>query len=472
MADPRGLSGAVFQREPMRDFAKDYTFGQEQRKLREQKALKKEQDEGGFFDGSAKIKNSDHEGFYVRNVIEPLRELSKQYAQAKVSGDSKKVDALKSEIKKYETYAYRLPTMLNRVEDSIKENFKVASRSDAPPELKSQVSQYSAMYDNLSSMENIEWDGEQMILGGRPIEDVFTPVEFSIKEDPLYTATKNLPLKMFVKTDASGGEVFDEAKARKTVRYQLAYSSTTSALVDKIIVDQYGSLNEEGMAAARQDEEIIKLVENIFVDFLKNRNALDDAPADDEGSKKPKGQLAKGVPFESGLAFQAGKNKVTVPVKLYSALLDEGENVDSELAESYVENIVLGENGEVYAKILGLKKDGTQVKASLTGGFTLEGGAALAKQVEDPSEYVRIDNNPQIDASVRAALGVQSGSLYDAIKQQNSQLRGSGRVAQEEEQGDTEVLSLNSLKENYDFGNMSDEAIIDFYEKLGYKVQK
>jgi hypothetical protein len=446
MQDPRGLSGAVLQREPMRDFAKDYAFGQERRA--EQAAQRQKQVDDGMSQFDFNFKSSDHEGWYTQNILQPLKERMTAFAEAKASGDMETARALNGEISQLTRAAYNLPTRLNNLYESTKDAFNTAQDPKAPQELREQAATYNKFVDNLSSFPTEFRDGE-VFIAGVPASEALTRRKFVIKE-PEKTWTEKLyglhaNTKAFESVNADGSITFNPRKATEHFEIALmnpdsesgavAYSGLLDAMEQEFGIPK-SDMSQEFIAEKIQDPTVRQKAIDRYLEDTRNKVQERGATKTEEGPTSP--SIKGATPFATGLAFESGKRKVSVPASYYSEALSSfegggGDRPQQEVVDSYLEDVVLGENGEVYARFMGLTKEGTKITPIITkdqegkeGGSSYKAYEILsdAGVGEDASQYIRIDDNPTINKSVRAALGVKHEDLFGAIKEMREQLSG------------------------------------------------
>lgn len=467
MQDPRGLSGAVLQREPMRDFAKDYAFGQERRA--EQAAQRQKQVDDGMSQFDFNFESSDHEGWYTQNILQPLKERMTAYAEAKASGDMETARTLNGEISQLTRVAYNLPTRLNNLYKSTKDAFNTAQDPKAPQELRQQASTYNQFVDNLSAFPTEFRDG-QLFVAGMPESEVLTPRKFVIKEpelssrEKLYKSHNNPSAFNTVGADGSIrpnvtkiSQHFDAALRNPNSKSGVAAFSTIMDVLEEEFGMSSSEMSEEFIAEKIQEPEIISKAKDYYTDYVVTQIQERGATKTEEEEKGGSPSIKGVTPFATGVAFESGKRKVSVPSKYYSESLSsfkggDGERPQQEVVDSYLEDVVLGENGEVYARFMGLTKKGTKI-TPLAKYYRSRDDYQEAYRVlynagvsEDATQYIRIDENPTINKSVRAALGVKHEDLFGAIKKMREQLGGGQQQTSGESDGLTDEQDVSSLE--------------------------
>ena len=492
MQDPRGLSGAVLQREPMRDFAKDYAFGEERRAQQAAQRQKRVGDEMSQFDFN--FKSSDHKGWYTQNILQPLKERMTAYAEAKASGDMETARTLDGEINQLTRAAYNLPTRLNNLYESTKDAFDTAQDPKAPQELRQQAATYNRFVDNLSALPT-EFRNGEVFIADIPASDALTSRKFVIKEperpviEQLAGTFKNAD--NFV-TDFDGNKEYNENAVRQAFRQRLKHGfPEAEALLIETLASRMGTttdrLNQDVIAEDLSDPEILKAAEDAVVDYLRPEVRSVTRTGESRAGGR-ESLLARATRLSKdgenyGIQFPSEKLKISAPASTFPKTIaqflvaesgDEVEyknNPESFNVKASVENVVVLPSGELAVLFKGLRQSGTDVfSGGQSGGLVSNDvGFLVGVAGEQAHNYITISQYPQLQNSLAASLGLEEASQ---LPQAISERIGGGSFSQgENQQEDVDVISLTDLKEDYDFGDMSDKDIIDFYEEQGYKVQ-
>ena len=122
MADPRGLSGAVFQPTQLRDFTKDLLVSNQYKAKKEAAAQKQDEDYYSQFK-TGDIKNQSHRDFYQSRILQPLKEQQIQVAELRMSKpNSPEYKAAKSRLENMSRAAISLPAGLNALDATAASN--------------------------------------------------------------------------------------------------------------------------------------------------------------------------------------------------------------------------------------------------------------------------------------------------------------------------------------------------------------
>lgn len=122
MADPRGLSGAVFQPTQVRDFVEDLSTNET---FLAKQANERQKREGDYYDQfkTGDIKNQSHRDFYQARILQPLKQQQQKVAELRMSKpNSPEYRAAQSRLENMGRAAISLPAGLNALNSTAASN--------------------------------------------------------------------------------------------------------------------------------------------------------------------------------------------------------------------------------------------------------------------------------------------------------------------------------------------------------------
>lgn len=181
MADPRGLSGAVFQPTQIRDFTNDLLVSGQYKAKKEAASQKQDADYLSQFD-VGKINNAQHQKAYSDNVLDPIKSKMIEVAELKQTNPKLAKEA-QMELNTMTRDAKIAVAALNALDASAAEAYKTyeSAKDYAGEEGKANIDAYNQFVDNPTTWDFGYKNGE-LQLNGQYFLEGMRPQKFSFNE--------------------------------------------------------------------------------------------------------------------------------------------------------------------------------------------------------------------------------------------------------------------------------------------------
>lgn len=434
MADPRGLSGAVFQPTQIRDFTQDLLVSNQYKAKKEAASQKALQDDLSQYD-TGDINNGYHRQVVGKAIIPKIKELTLLKAEAKQNGDRDAEMRYDRQLRGVTNNFKALVPQLNRFDTFAIENYKNLQKAQeegyAGEEYTGNVNQMTMMNEAIGDAE-VEIDEEGNIyFDGVPQGELLRPQLFSANKPKEYFSDRILKRPgvnagTFVKINPDGSETFNEKKANVFYEIEANRGEQSPEFVDSLIEAiriRSGQTvsGEEALIKVQEDRTILDEAQQIFVEDMRRIASSKPAKSDDDRG----GETKKSLNDITEVFTDEFETKAAIELKPNSLFFNTTEKLKTEdgkesefSVKASLKSYRIKDNGDVigqftFSPSMGISQESTRklskqdiasIEASLPQGETLKSFYENKIGKSTPS-----NQKPQTQTAAPKKKGLMSG---------------------------------------------------------------
>lgn len=358
MADPRGLSGAVFQPTQLRDFTKDLLVSNQYKAKKEAAAQKQDDDYYSQFN-TGDIKNQSHRDFYQSRILQPLKQQQQVVAELRLSKpNSPEHRAAQSRLENMSKAAISLPAGLNALDATAAKNrtaFNDAyEKGYVTDEAADNVDAYGRFVDGIDARYEGSYFDEKgdLIVEGQYYTQALRPQEMTFKEP--YDLRSDITEYYSVKRRdgiIDRGDIFKELnRARGSKRQEKQFYN--------YLKEQKGYDEDRIQSAIKADSE--GLVEEFYEfaagELMSEKDETTKTEKEEGGASESWKTLGRVGDGTYGKALFLPKDKIKFDLKEF---VNDGTNAAELVTDATIISLQPNENGDnILAEISYLKEDG------------------------------------------------------------------------------------------------------------------
>lgn len=278
MADARGLSAAVFQTEPIRDFSKDVAMGMQVKAAK--RKLKKEEVEA--FDEKYGITHPEGVSSSFMPImnkgVDQYKSARNEYIQAK-EAKSPNAPVLKQKLESAKENLNKLTEVAKAGQVNSERVYKL-SQDQKDSLSREKLQEYNEYIERMNTPEG-EVDLLNGTINGKPMSEFVNPPAFSVNKtetnpyESVYTKTIDINKDIYtIKDPDTGAETFNELKAQQIAADRLTNRSPEGVdmVVDYLAKDNTKTRDEVTQTeidVAFKNEDTMKAIQDDYVDYAR-----------------------------------------------------------------------------------------------------------------------------------------------------------------------------------------------------------
>ena len=439
MADPRGLSGAVFQPTQLRDFTNDLFVSQQYKAKEEATRQKQMQDDLSQYE-TGEINNGFHIQAVEKSIIPKIKELTLLKAEAKQKGDREAEMKYNRQLTGVTRNFRGLVAQLNRFDKFSNENYEnmqtAVSEGYAGEEFINSVNQMNILNnEGIRDAEiNIDENGD-IFFNGVPQGELLrpqilkSPKPYDLQEDIIKGYTKRTEDGQWDK-QASAQSIDDAAGTPKQQRQFYTF------------LKQRKGYDEDTIKSALSRPENAERLKNEFYEYtLRQIENSQSETSRVDNNNNGRDKDTKSLNDISEVFTNEAENKQAIGLKPNSLFFNTTEVMKTEdgkespfAVKASLVNYRVSDNGDVigeftYSPSMGIyqsktrklsKKDIASIETNLPEGETLKsfyqkkvGGSSVApKKEETNSEVIENPTEEQYNSLPTGSKYIYNGQEY------------------------------------------------------------